>query len=95
MAVLGAITKQPNEILDFDIDYTTVLTGRTDSLATATSAVTPAGGVTTTSTTVSGNKVKVVISSGTTGVSYKVTVTTNTSAGLRYEDEVNVVVEET
>ena len=39
-------------------------------------------------------KVKVVISSGTDATSYKVTVLTNTDDGLKYEDEITVIVEE-
>lgn len=95
MAILGTINKQPREILDFDIDYTTVLAGRTSALTTATSEVTPSG-LTLTSTTVyaSEKKVKVVINGGTDLTTYKVTILTNTDDGLKYEDEVNVVVEE-
>lgn len=98
MAVLGSMTKQPNEILDFDIDYTAVLAGRTDTLTTPSVTITPSTGtpVTAPTPTISGNKVKVVVSAGTDAVTYKVTVTVNTTpAGLRYEDEVNIVVQET
>lgn len=99
MAVLGSIIKQPNEILDFDIDYSTVLVGRTDTLTnqSAVAVVTGSGTgtVTVPSTSINVNKVKVVVSGGTAGSTYKVTVTVNTTTGLRYEDEVNVVVEET
>jgi hypothetical protein len=93
MALLGTITKQPREILDFDIDYTTVLAGRSDTLSTQTSEVTPSG-LTLVSTTRTGNIVKVVISTGTDTQLYKVTVLVTTTAGLRYEDEVNVLVGE-
>lgn len=95
MAILGTVNKQPREILDFDIDYTTVLAGRSSALTTATSEVTPAG-LTLTSTVVyaSEKKTKVVISGGTDLTSYKVTVLTNTDDGLKYEDEVTVLVEE-
>lgn len=95
MAILGSVNKQPREILDFDIDYTTVLAGRTSTLTTATSEVTPAG-LTLTSTTVYApqKKVKLVVSGGTTAVTYKVTILTDTDDGLKYEDEVNVIVEE-
>jgi hypothetical protein len=93
MALLGTITKQPREILDFDIDYTTVLAGRSDTLSTQTSEVSPSG-LTLVSTTRTGNIVKVVISTGTDTQLYKVTVLVTTTAGLRYEDEVNVLVGE-
>ena len=95
MAILGTINKQPREILDFDIDYTAVLAGRTSALSTASSEVTPAG-LTLTGTTVysAEKKVKVVISGGTDLTTYKITVLTNADDGLKYEDEINVIVEE-
>ncbi len=94
MAVLGTINKQPREILDFDISYETVLAGRSDTIASQTSEVTPAG-LTLVSTTRSGNVVKVVFSTGTNAINYKVTVLATTTSGLVYEDEVNVLVGET
>ena len=93
MALLGSFSKQPREILDFDIDYTTVLAGRSDTLASQTVEVSPAG-LTIVSSTISGNKIKVTISSGTDTISYKVTTLATTTAGLVYEDEVTVLVVE-
>lgn len=93
MAILGTITKQPSEILDFDISYVSMLTGRSDSIASATSAVTP-GGLTVGAPSISTNVAKTIISTGSTGVTYKVTIVATTAAGLKYEDEVNVIVEE-
>jgi hypothetical protein len=43
MAILGTINKQAREILDFDINYDTVLAGRSDTIATQTSEVAPSG----------------------------------------------------
>jgi len=95
MALLGTITKQPREVIDFDVDYTTALANRPSILQSATSEVTPAG-LTLTSTAVytNANKVKVIVSGGTSGTTYKVTVLTTTNDGLTYEDEANVIVEE-
>ncbi len=93
MAVLGSITKQPREKLDFDISYATVLEGRTDTMASATVEVSPVG-LTLSTVSFQGNVAKVVISSGTDGTLYKVTVVATTTAGLIYEDEINVLVEE-
>lgn len=93
MALLSAFTKQPREILDFDIDYSTVLFGRTDTITNKTVEVSPVG-LTIVSSTITGNIIKVVVSSGTTGTLYKVTTLATSSAGLVYEDEVNVLVEE-
>lgn len=93
MALLGSMTKQPREILDFDIDYATALTARTDTLATKTVEVSPAG-LTVISSTIDGSKIKVIVSLGTDAVTYTVTVLATTTAGLVFEDEVSVIVEE-
>lgn len=95
MALLGSFTKQSREILDMDFDYNTTLAGRTDTIASQTSEVAPAG-LTIVSTTrdVTNKKVKVVVSGGTNGNSYKVSVLATNTSGLVYEDEVNVIVED-
>ncbi len=94
MAILGSFTKQPREILDFDVSYATVLAGRVDTIATKTVEVAPAGLTIVSSTIVGDDLIKVVVSSGTDATSYKVTVLATSSAGLVYEDEVNVLVAE-
>ena len=94
MALLSSFTKQPREILDFDIDYSTVLAGRTDTIVTKVVEVAPTGQLTIVSSNIIGNIIKVIVSSGNTGITYKVTVLATSTAGLVYEDEVNVLVEE-
>lgn len=91
MAILGTINKQSREILDFDIDYATVLLGRSDTISTATSEVSPAG-LTLVSTSLNNNLAKVTVSAGTDAILYKVTVLATSTAGLIYEDEVNVLI---
>lgn len=93
MAVLASFTKQPREVVDFDIDYTTTLAGRSATISTRTVEVAPAG-LTIVSSTITGNLIKVVVSAGTDAITYKVTVLATTSAGLTYEDEVNISVAE-
>lgn len=93
MALLGSFTKQPREILDFDISYTTVLAGRTDTISTKTVEVSPVG-LTIVNSTIIDDIIKVVVSSGTDAIPYKVTVLATSSAGLVYEDEVTVLVAE-
>lgn len=93
MAILGTVTKQPREVIDFDISYTAALTPRADTLATKTVEVAPAG-LTITSSTIIGDKIKVIVSAGSTGVTYKVTVLATTTGTLVYEDEITVIVEE-
>lgn len=94
MALLGSITKQPREKIDFDLLYAGVLTGRSDSLASVVTEVAPSGALLVDYAQISGTNVKVKVSNGTTGVSYKVTVLTTTTNGFIYEDEVTVFVEE-
>jgi hypothetical protein len=91
MAILGTINKQSREVLDFDIDYATVLVGRTDTISTASSEVSPTG-LTLVSTSLAANKVKVVFSAGTNSTLYKVTVLATSTANLIYEDEVSVLI---
>lgn len=94
MAILSTIIKQPREILDFDVNYATVLAGRSDTIVSKTVEVAPAGLTIVSSVIESGNLVKVVYSAGTDGVMYKITILATSSAGLVYEDEVNVLIEE-
>lgn len=95
MSLLGIIEKQPAEIIDFNIDYTTTLANRSDTLASVTTAVSPAGVLVDSTAIDVGNKtIKVVISAGTDATTYKVTVQATTTAGLKFEDEVSVIVEE-
>jgi len=99
MALLGSFTKQPREVLDCDIDYATVLAGRADTISgTPTTEVSPseAQGVVVATPVVNSLVVKLKVSGGldATGL-YKITIlTTTTPAGLIYEDEINVLVEE-
>lgn len=95
MAILGSITKQPREKIDFDLLYAGVLTGRSDSLASVSTEVAPSGQLTVDFAQISGTNIKVKVSLGDTGVSYKVTVIATTTNGYIYEDEVTVFVEET
>lgn len=94
MAILGTVTKQPREIVDFDVSYTAALAANLDTLSLKTVEVTPAG-LTIVSSTIVSDKIKVVVSTGTAAVTYKVTILATTTAGLLFEDEVNVIVEET
>jgi hypothetical protein len=96
MALLGSFTKQPREVLDCDIDYSAVLAGRTDTIASQVAEVSPsgAGALSAATPTRSGNVVKVVVSGGLTNTPYKLTILATTTAGLVYEDEVTILVEE-
>jgi hypothetical protein len=91
MALLGTVTKQSREVLDFDIDYSTVLAGRSDSIVSQTAEVTPSG-LTVDSITRLGSVVKVTYSGGINSNLYKITVLATSSVGLVYEDEVNILI---
>lgn len=93
MALLGSFTKQPREVLDFDINYAIVLQGRSDTITGVTVEVSPAG-LTLSSAVVTGSVAKVKVSTGTTATTYKVTALATSSAGLVYEDEINILVED-
>lgn len=93
MALLGSFTKQPREILDFDISYATVLAGRSDTITGVTLEVSPAG-LTLSSPVITGDVMKAKASLGTTAVSYTITALATSSAGLVYEDEITCLVEE-
>lgn len=95
MALLGSFTKQPREVLDCDFTYSTVLAGRTETISGQTAQITPSGALSISSSNIfDGNKIKYILSGGLTGTTYKLTVLATSTAGLIYEDEINIVVEE-
>jgi hypothetical protein len=87
--ILGTVTQQPAERLDYDIDYAEqdfLTAGETISSATA--AVTPAG-LSVALVNVS-TRVKLWVEGGSAGTTYKVTVTATTSDGRIKQDELKV-----
>ena len=95
MALIATFEKQPADVLDYDIDYTTWLPD-TDAIASATATVTPEGGMSVDLTLVIENntRVKIWVSGGTNGITYKVTVTTTTADGRVKQDEFRVKVKD-
>ena len=91
MSLLGKITKQAREVIDFDINYSTTVTSRGTSISSQVVEVLPVGLTVFAERT--DNIVKVIISGGTNNTLYKVTVLATASDSLVYEDEVNVLVE--
>lgn len=93
MAILGTFTKQPSEVLDYDVDFTDWLP--TDDIV-ETAAVTADAGLTVDSHEVisAGTAVKVWLSGGTAGTTYKVQVTANSNAGRVKEAEFKIRVKE-
>ena len=91
-AVLGKFDKQPAEILDYDVDFTDWFANRTDAPSSHTA--TAPDGITIVSATRTGNVVKVILSGGTEGTSYKITVRLTTTAALVKEADFTVKIKE-
>ncbi|MGD9872444.1 MAG: hypothetical protein AB7S63_15525 [Thauera sp.] len=92
--ILGVLTKQPSERRDIDLTFAKWLAKRPgDSLASAVSAVDPAG-LAVESPVVASPIVKQWFSGGVDGQTYKVTVTVTTTQGRIEEVEFKVRVRE-
>lgn len=98
--ILGTQTQQPDELLDYDINYKSWLVG-TDRIANATAVVEPAydettnpNGLRATYLSHDGEKVKLWVKSGVSGVTYKVTLTVETDDGRIKQDEIKFKIKE-
>ena len=89
-AILGKFIKQPDEVLDYDVDFSDWFSNRDDTPASYT--VVAEAGITKVTDARTGNVVKAVLSGGVTGTKYKVTVLLTTSAGLVKEADFTVTV---
>lgn len=88
-------TKQPGEALSVDIDYTEFIAGR--SVTSLTPTITTPAGLTLVTSGMSGNKLQLHISGGTTGQSYKWTISMAiVISGITHivEDEFFTIVDE-
>ena len=79
-SILGKFTKQPDEVLDYDVSYDDWFSNRADTPSTHTVVVET--GITKVSDTLTGNTVRVVLSGGVSGEQYKVTTLLTTSTGI-------------
>lgn len=84
MSILGTYRQQPDEKLDYDVDYADWLEG-SDALLSKSVTISPTGP--TISSAIVGERIKTWVSGGTAGVKYKVTVTATTSSGRIKQDE--------
>jgi hypothetical protein len=91
-SILGRFVKQPSEVLDYDVDFTDWFANRSDSPHSCTVVVEP--GLTKVSESITGNVVKIVLSGGTSGSRYKVTVRLTTTVGIVKEADFQVAVRE-
>jgi hypothetical protein len=92
MSELAKFKKQPAEILDYDLDYSKYFKDRVDSVLSV--DLEYDAGITIESTTLSSNIVKVVVSGGISGKTYKFTIMMTTTTGIVKEDEFYIVVDE-
>lgn len=90
--ILGNFTKQPIDVLDYDIDYSQWLTTG-DNVEGVNVAVEPSG-LTVDNTFINDPRVKIYLSDGTDGTTYKITVTMTTADGRVKQDEFKLKVKE-
>ena len=91
--LLGTFVMQPDESLDYDLDYTDWLTTG-DNVSSATVAVAPADELAATLVQINDPRVKVWLEGGVDGTTYKVSVTMTTADGRVKQDEFKVRVKE-
>lgn len=91
--ILGSFSKQPVEVLDYDIDCSDWLVSD-DVVASATATVTGGAGLVVDSVFVASPRIKVWLSGGTNGLSYKITVTITTDDGRIKQVEFRVRVKD-
>lgn len=89
---LGNFSKQPAEVVDYDIDYSEWLTAG-DNVQSAVVDVSPSG-LTVDSVFVNDPRVKIWLAGGTHGTQYKLSVTTTTADGRIKQDEFRVRVKD-
>lgn len=85
MAIIATYTQQPADRIDYDIPYDLE---STDSIASVTATVSPSG-LTVTATNNS-PRVKLWVSGGTSGTTYKIEVTVTTTIGRIKQDELKI-----
>ena len=90
MAILRTFKKQPGETFDYDINFATWLAAVSDTGASM--VVTVDAGITLGATSLTNGVAKARLSGGTTGTTYKMTITLTTTGGLVKEDEVLIEV---
>ena len=92
MSLLGSFIKQPAETESYSITYEDDLTTG-DNVESAVATVAPVG-LTVETPVVDDPMVRMWVSGGTNGVTYKITVTTTTADGRILQDEFRVKVKD-
>ena len=94
--IIGSYTQQPAENLDYDIDYALLddpFLASGDTIVSVVSSAAPSG-LSVAAVVVGGTKVKLFVSGGEAGTSYKVTVTVTTALGRIKQDEIRFRIRE-
>lgn len=92
MGILATFTKQPSEVQDYDIDFAPYLTSQNDLAESFTYTTDP--GITVVGSTLVNSKVKLFLSGGLDGTTYKVTVLLTTVTGRKKEADIRIRVRE-
>jgi hypothetical protein len=92
MSILAKFTKQPVEVQDYDIDFTSYLTSQNDTAVSHTSEA--ESGLTILSSNLTNGVVKVFVSGGLDGQQYKVSATVTTTGGRIKQGDIMVKVRE-
>ena len=91
--MLGTFTKQPVDRLDYDLDYGQWLSAG-DNLESVIVEATPTGSLNVEQVFIADPKVKVWLSGGVSGTTYKITITTTTADTRVRQDEFKLRVKE-
>lgn len=91
-SILGRFSKQTAEILDYDVDYTDWFVDRGDTPSTHTT--TADAGITVVSSVRTGKVIKVILSGGMNGETYKTTLRLTTSSGVVKEADFTVKIKD-
>jgi hypothetical protein len=90
--ILATYTKQPADVLDYDVEYADFL-GGVDALSSVTHAVAPSG-LTVSLVSIIDTRVKVWVSGGVNGMTYKVTLVATTADGRVKEADFKIRVKD-
>ena len=93
MSIIGGALQQPTENLDYDIRYGEFLNDN-DTISSVDVVVLPDTDLQATGQIADDTRVKVWVSGGTSGQTYKIEVTIQTQGGRRKQDEFEVYIEE-
>lgn len=89
---IGSFSKQAVEVLDYDVDYSDWLTPG-DNVLSADTQVEPQG-LTVDAVFVNDPRIKIWLSGGADGATYKLTVTTHTADGRVKQDEIKIKIKD-